>query len=168
MPLFYNISIKKDAQRYWIGVIACVILGLILILAGVGKLFANLPNETEFLEHLAPVFSVTEWEAGLLAYTLPWVEIVAGLLLLLQVWPALTAVLLCVPLCIGFATNNVWMLLSGLQYESCNLCFGELEILLGSMTPMEALIFDGVLFLLILIVVFINAKYKLLYGLLDK
>jgi uncharacterized membrane protein YphA (DoxX/SURF4 family) len=168
MPLFYNLSVKKDAQRYWIGVIACVILGSILILAGVGKLFANLPNETEFLEHLAPVFSVTEWEASLLAYTLPWVEIIAGMLLILQVWPSLTAVLLCVPLCIGFATNNIWMIISGYQYESCNLCFGELEILLGNMTPMEALIFDGVLFLLILIVVFIDAKYKLLYGLLDK
>lgn len=168
MPLFYNLSLQKTAQRYWVGVIACFILGSILILAGVGKLFANLPNETEFLENLAPIFSLSEFEAQLLAYILPWVEIVAGLFLLLQVWPAMTAVILCVPLCLGFATNNLWMLLSGAEYEACNLCFGELEILLGSMTPMQALIFDGILFLLILVVVFSTNRYKLLYGAFEK
>lgn len=168
MPLFYNLSIRKDAQKYWIGVIACFLLGLVLILAGIGKLFANLPNETEFLEQLAPVFSVTDWEASTIAYILPWVEILAGMLLILQVFPAMTSVILCVPLCLGFATNNLWMILSGKEYEACNLCFGELEILLGSMTPTQALIFDVVLFLLILVVVFIGAKYKLLYGVLEK
>jgi uncharacterized membrane protein YphA (DoxX/SURF4 family) len=164
---FYNPNVKRDSQRYWVGVIASVILGLILITAGVGKLFMNLPNETEFLAHLAPIFSITEWEASLLAYMLPWVEIIAGILLILQLFPQIVAIILCVPLCLGFAINNLWMIVSGENYEACNLCFGQLEILLGSLTPEQALIFDGVLFILACFVVFSDAKYKLLWGLLD-
>jgi uncharacterized membrane protein YphA (DoxX/SURF4 family) len=168
VEIYNKVSNKKSYTQYWIGVTACIVLGLILVAAGMGKLFVNLPNETEFFEQLAPIFSITESESKLIAYALPWVEIVAGLLLLLQIWPSIVAIIICVPLCIGFATNNIWMIMSGVEYESCNLCFGQLEILLGSLTPIQALIFDAVLLALVLIIVFVNHKYKLLYGLFDK
>jgi uncharacterized membrane protein YphA (DoxX/SURF4 family) len=128
----------------------------------------NLPNETEFLENLAPIFRVSENQAMLVAYALPWVELLAGLLLLLQVWPSIVAIILCVPLVIGFAINNLWMIFSGIEYDSCNSCFGELEKIFGSLSPIQSFSIDVIMFILVIVIVFVSTRYKLLYGLLDK
>jgi uncharacterized membrane protein YphA (DoxX/SURF4 family) len=151
-------------KRYVIGLIACILLGLTLLASGIGKLFVNLPNETEFIQQLSPIFMMSSEMASMFAYTLPWVEILAGLLLLLQVFPALVATFICVPLTIGFMTNNIWMISQGAVYEKCNYCFGQLEVMLGSLTPLQSLCIDVVMFGLACLIVFIGARYRVLYG----
>jgi hypothetical protein len=124
----------------------------------------NLPNETEFIQQLSPIFMMSPEVSSLFVYALPWVEILAGLLLILQVFPALTATLLCVPLTIGFMLNNIWMISQGAVYEKCNYCFGQLEVLFGSLTPTQSLCIDLVMFGLACLIVFIGTRYKMLYG----
>lgn len=154
----------KVNKRYAIGVTACILLGLILVASGLGKLFLNLPNETEFIKQLSPIFAGSPTITFVIAYSLPWVELLAGLLLILQVFPALVATFICVPLTIGFATNNIWMITQGAIYEKCNYCFGQLEIILGALTPLQSLCIDGVMFGLACLIVLISTHYKMLYG----
>jgi uncharacterized membrane protein YphA (DoxX/SURF4 family) len=151
-------------KRYVIGLAACILLGLTLLASGIGKLFMNLPNETEFIQQLSPVFMMSPDMASMFAYILPWAEVFTGLLLLLQIFPALTATLLCVPLIIGFMLNNIWMISQGAVYEKCNYCFGQLEVLLGSLTPWQSLYIDLVMFGLACLIVFIGTRYRMLYG----
>jgi hypothetical protein len=127
----------------------------------------NLPNETEFIQQLSPVFMMSPTMASMFAYALPWVEIFAGLLLLIQVFPTLVATFICVPLTIGFATNNIWMISQGAVYERCNYCFGQLEIILGALTPWQSLCIDVVMFGMACLIVFISARYRTVYGIGD-
>lgn len=152
-------------MRYKIGVVACVLLGFILLLSGFGKLFMGLPAQLDFVENLSPIFGISEMEAGMLVYVLPWVEILAGLLLVLQLFPSIVAIFLCVPLSIGFAISNIWMLINDTDFEHCNSCFGIFERYFGSLTPIQALGIDVLLFALILVIVFVCPRYKLLWGL---
>jgi uncharacterized membrane protein YphA (DoxX/SURF4 family) len=151
-------------KRYVIGLIACILLGLTLLASGIGKLFVNLPNETEFIQQLSPIFMMSSEVASMFAYILPWIEILVGLLLILQVFPALISAVVCVPLIIGFMTNNIWMIAQGAVYEKCNYCFGQLEVMLGSLTPLQSLCIDVFMFGLALLIVFIGARYRMLYG----
>jgi hypothetical protein len=127
----------------------------------------NLPNETEFIQQLSPVFMMSSTMASMFAYALPWVEMFAGLLLLIQVFPTLVATFICVPLTIGFATNNIWMISQGAVYQKCNYCFGQLEIILGALTPLQSLGIDVVMFGMACLIVFIGTQYKMLYGLVE-
>ena len=154
-------------RRYSIGLTACILLGLTLLASGIGKLFMNLPNETEFIQQLSPVFMMSPLVASMFAYALPWVEIFAGVLLLLQIFPSLVATIICVPLTIGFATNNIWMISQGAVYEKCNYCFGQLEIILGSLTPWQSLGIDVIMFGMACLIVFIGVHYRMLYGIGD-
>lgn len=156
---------KMIDKKYAIGLTACIVLGLTLLASGIGKLFMNLPNETEFIQQLSPIFMMSDSMASMFSYILPWVEIFAGLLLVLQVFPGLVAAIICVPLTIGFATNNIWMITQGAVYEKCNYCFGQLEIILGSLTPWQSLCIDVVMFGMACLIVFVGTRYKMLYGL---
>ncbi len=159
---------RHNPRHHKLGLICCVLLGCVLILSGVGKLFINLPNETEFLQNLAPVFSLSGWEAELIAYILPWFELLVGLLLVLQIWPQWVALFGCIPLTLCFITNNVWMIMSGVKYDTCNLCFGALEKYFGSLSPIQALIIDCILFILAICIISAGNGYKFMYGVLER
>jgi len=79
----------------------------------------------------------------------------------------LVATIICVPLTIGFATNNIWMISQGAVYEKCNYCFGQLEIILGSLTPWQSLGIDVIMFGMACLIVFIGVRYRMLYGIGD-
>jgi uncharacterized membrane protein YphA (DoxX/SURF4 family) len=72
--------------RYIIGLIASVLLGLILLTSGIGKLFMGVPAQLEFMSQISPVFGLPSYAISLLTYVLPWVEILFGLFLVLQIF----------------------------------------------------------------------------------
>jgi len=151
--------------RYKIGVIACMLLGLILLLSGIGKLFMGVPDQLEFMSNLSPIYGFTDIEKGVLTYILPWVEILASVLLILQIFPSFVAIILVLPLSMGFATNNIWMLFNKVEYDTCNSCFGVFEKYIGGFTPLQALGIDVILFILVFVVIVIHSEYKMLWGL---
>lgn len=152
--------------RYIIGVIASILLGIILLASGIGKLFMGIPAQLEFLSQVSPVFGIPDSWLRVLIYILPWFEITVGIFMLLQIYIPVVAVI-CVPLIIAFMTNNIWMILNGNAYIHCDSCFGIFEQYLGSLTPTQALYVDSVMLLLAMVVIFASTKYKILWGLLN-
>jgi len=122
-------------------------LGLTLLVSGSGKL----PGQTEFIDALLQSFW-TPPLAYFIGYCLPWVELTLGVLLLFGVFPRIAAGL-SLPLTAGFMANNSWALSQGIeQFPQCAQCFGIWEEWLGSISPLQALCLDVVLFCLALII----------------
>lgn len=122
-------------------------LGLTLLVAGVGKL----PGQAEFIDALLRSFW-TPPVAYFIGYYLPWVEVTLGVFLLVGLFPRIAAGL-CLPITAGFMANNSWALSRGIeQFPQCARCFGIWEEWLGSITPLQALGLDVVLFCLALII----------------
>ena len=109
--------------RYWLGIGSGIILGLIFVVSGLGKLLSQAESFktifNPFPDFLAPVFAeaVFSW--------LPYVELIIGLLLVFGIAAKLMAVFSMV-LIAGFITNNSWLISRGLGYEPCD-CFGVME-----------------------------------------
>ncbi len=140
-------QIKSRWQRVLITLVPCVFLGLVLLVAGSGKL----PGQTEFLDALLNSFW-TPTVAYLIGYCLPWAEVILGALLLLGVFPRIAAAL-SLPLIAGFMVNNAWALSQGMeQFPHCGQCFGIWEELFGAISPLQALCLDIVLLCLALII----------------
>ena len=122
-------------------------LGLTLLVSGSGKL----PGQAEFIDALLQSFW-TPQVAYFIGYCLPWLEVVLGVLLLFGVFPRIAAGL-SLPLTAGFMANNSWALSQGIeQFPQCAQCFGIWEEWLGSISPLQALCLDVVLFCLALII----------------
>ena len=136
--------VKQQVKSRWPRVLITlgpsVFLGLVLLVAGSGKL----PGQTEFIDTLLKSFW-TPPVAYLIGYCLPWAEVILGVLLLLGVFPRIAAAL-CLPLIAGFIANNSWALSRGMeQFPQCGQCFGIWEELLGAISPLQALCLDIVL-----------------------
>lgn len=126
-------------------------LGLTLLVSGSGKL----PGQAEFIDALLQSFW-TPQVAYFIGYCLPWVELTLGVLLLIGVFPRIAAGL-CLPLTAGFMANNSWALSQGIeQFPQCAHCFGIWEEWLGSISPLQALGLDIVLFCLALIILLLH------------
>ena len=65
-------------KRYWIGIAAGIILGLIFIISGLGKVL----YQAEFLASMLPKSLLTPLLASLVSYVLPAAELLLGLLLI--------------------------------------------------------------------------------------
>ena len=125
-----------------------IFLGLVLLVAGSGKL----PGQTEFIDALLKSFW-TPTVAYLIGYCLPWAEVILGVLLLLGIFSRIMAAL-CLPLTAGFIANNSWALSQGMeQFPQCSQCFGIWEEILGAISPLQALCLDIVLFCLALVII---------------
>jgi uncharacterized membrane protein YphA (DoxX/SURF4 family) len=128
-----------------------ILLGLTLLVSGIGKL----PGQAEFIDALLRSFW-TPQVAYFIGYCLPWVEVALGVLLLIGVFPRIAAAL-SLPLTAGFIANNSWALSQGIeQFPECAYCFGIWEEWLGSISPLQALCFDIVLFCLALIILLLH------------
>ena len=146
----------EQRTRLVISLVAAILLGLTLLASGLGKLFANLPAETEFIDKLIPVFFMTPTLAYFIGYVLPWIELSLGILLILSIWPRLIAVL-CLPLTFAFMANNSWMISQGMdEFPECAYCFGKLEEILGALSPLQSLCIDIGLFALALTIIFVR------------
>jgi len=124
-----------------------IFLGLTLLVSGIGKI----PGEAEFIDALLQSFW-TPPVAYFIGYCLPWAEVILGVALLAGLFPRIAAGL-SLPLIAGFMANNSWALSQGIeQFPQCAQCFGIWEEWLGTISPLQALCLDVVLFGLALII----------------
>jgi uncharacterized membrane protein YphA (DoxX/SURF4 family) len=146
-----------------ISYIACLIIGLIMLFAGTGKLIGmgQMPGQTEFLDKFIPDFLLTPENAQFIGnvfipYLLPVIETVLAVLLIVGLWPRLLS-LIVIPLTLGFMANNLWTIGQGVdKFPDC-VCFGAWETLTGAkFTPTQSLYIDIGLFVLAIIVIFIH------------
>lgn len=103
-----------------------ILLALRLILAGV-FLYAGLIkalSSGDFMLALLPFTFVPESWMGPIAFTLPWVEVAAGVALLLP-WTVRPAAVLVIGLCAVFITALAWALANDI-IVACS-CFGQDE-----------------------------------------
>ena len=143
--------IKSVRFKRWLGLGAGIVLGLIFLLSGVGKLL----NEydvffiffTPFADFLLPF-------APLIYLWLPVVEIAVGLLLVTGIL-AKPAASLALGLIAIFIANNSWLIAHGFGSEPCG-CFGILEeIARLRVLTIGALVLDAVMLLLALAILFL-------------
>jgi uncharacterized membrane protein YphA (DoxX/SURF4 family) len=149
--------------RSTVSLVASILVGLTLLLAGSGKVFGfgEMPGQTmKFIGVILPDALLTPGMAYFIGdiffpYIIPWTELALGILLLLRVWPRLIAAL-CLPLTAAFMANNSWLISQGqTKFSSCE-CFGIWEKLFGTLTPLQALSVDIVLFALALTIVLVH------------
>ena len=133
--------------RYWIAFGASILLALVFITSGVGKLM----GQSAFLLTLS-TWLVNENIAAWVAGWLPWVELALGLCLLVGIVPQIAAGISTL-LIAGFIMHNSWMIAHGLGYEPCH-CLGILDRIMGEMSTVTSLYVDIVLIILALAVYF--------------
>ncbi len=154
---------NANKTRSIISLIACILVGLTLVIAGSGKLigFGEVPGQTiEFIGDILPEAWITPGSVYFLfeifvPYVLPISELLLGLLLLVGLASRLIAIL-CIPLIISFMVNNIWVIGQGLdKFPEC-VCFGIWETFFGGLTPVQSLIYDITLFVLVIIIIFVH------------
>jgi uncharacterized membrane protein YphA (DoxX/SURF4 family) len=139
---------KSMRVRYWVAFGASIVLALVFITAGVGKLMGHgaflLTVSTYILGFEVSNF-ITTW--------LPWLELVLGLCLLVGIIPQIVGGI-SVLLIAAFIMHNGWMIAHGLGYEPCG-CLGVFErIFGGNMSTTASLYVDIGLIILALAVYF--------------
>ncbi len=146
-----------------VSLVASIILGVILLIAGTGKIFAfgEMPGQTmKFIIGIIPPTWLTPGLVIFLAdiffpYIMPWAEIGLGILLLLQIWLRLSAAI-SLPLITGFIVNNIWYISQGdMKFAPCP-CWGIWGTLLGTPTHLQSLCIDIILLALALTVIFVH------------
>jgi uncharacterized membrane protein YphA (DoxX/SURF4 family) len=122
--------------RYWVALGASILLALVFLTSGVGKL----------LGHSAFLLTISSWViseefAAFIAGWLPWVELALGACLLIGIAPQLAGGISTL-LIAGFILHNSWMVSNGLGHEPCG-CLGVLDIVFrGEMSTMSSLYVD--------------------------
>ncbi|MFC2068065.1 MauE/DoxX family redox-associated membrane protein [Chloroflexota bacterium] len=134
--------------RYWITLISSLLLALVFLTAGVGKLL----GQSAFMLEVSS-FVASPLLESIIVNWLPWVEIVIGLCLLggvaVQIVSGAAAVLVG-----AFIFHNSWMISQGHAYEPCS-CLGLASQLLDAeLSTVGALYIDIALFILALAVYF--------------
>ncbi|MFC2050440.1 MauE/DoxX family redox-associated membrane protein [Chloroflexota bacterium] len=154
---------NRQRARSIVSLVACILLGLTLLIAGSGKTFGfgEMPGQTmQFIGAILPDAWLTPGVAFfigdiLFPYIIPWTELCLGILLLLSIWPRLMAAI-SLPLIAAFMANNAWYISQGkARFASCE-CFGIWEEIFGTLTHMQSLSFDIVLFALALTIIFVH------------
>ncbi len=140
--------------RYWVELSASILLGIVFITSGVGKLL----GQSAFFLSMSSSAVLPLVFATIIAAWLPWVELILGVSLIVGVLSRFAALLSSV-LAIDLIIYNTWMISHGLAYEPCG-CLGIFERLLrGSLSSMNALYVDiGLLTLALVIYFFYPAK----------
>ena len=150
---------KQNTVKTTISLIASILIGLILVIAGTGKFsFGEVPGQTiEFIGHILPTALLTP---GLvffiydifIPYILPCAEMAIGLALLVGLWPRLMAILSII-LSLAFMGNNIYAISLGMQkYTSCE-CFGIWEEIFGGLTPVQSLGVDIAMIALAIVII---------------
>lgn len=135
--------------RFRITVVASIILALVFLSAGTGKLL----NLSAFIISVNNLTIYPDFLQSLISYWLPWGEIILGLLLITGVIPRVVSIL-CSVLIACFIFQNSWMILHGFSNEPCS-CLGVLQIIIqGKLSTMNALYVDIGMLILSLIVYF--------------
>ena len=133
--------------KYWAGIAASIVLGLIFAISGSGKL----PVQDEFLKILLTTSFFHPVLVHIAAHYLPWAELILGLLLIIGVATKIMSSF-CAVLILAFIANNSWLIFHGQGYEPCG-CLGILDRLIeGNLSTMQSLYLDiGMLALVVII-----------------
>ena len=135
--------------KHWLAIGASILLGLVFIVSGLGKL----PYHGEFLALILSKSFLTLPQAIIVARWVPWIELVLGSLLIIGIVTKFMASFSAV-LTVAFIANNSWMISLGLGDEPCG-CFGNVEHLsLAQFSIIEALYLDIGMLTLALIILF--------------
>lgn len=140
---------KSSRLRYWVTLVASILLGLVFISSGVGKLL----GQSAFLLSVTSSTQVSPSLASFIATWLPWAELALGLALIAGVLSQPAAALSAI-LAVTFMFHNGWMIAHGLGYTPCG-CLGIVDKLIeGSLSTVSALYVDIGLFALALAIYF--------------
>lgn len=135
----------KEGYKYWIGVLAGLFLGMIFIVAGVGKL---LVGSMSFMPVTSPS-AIT-----IISFAIfPYVEIIVGMCLILGVLIGYTSVAAAL-LISGFIGQNLINIYQGSGNLPCNDCFG----IAGSLTAYSALFIDGLMVIMLILILICNRR----------
>jgi len=141
------------SYRHWAGIGAGIILGIIFVVSGVGKI----AEPVEFLTLLSYSSLLPPKLSIIVAQWLPWVELVLGLYLITgisaKIFSGVSFLLV-----FGFIFHSAWLITQGLAAESCG-CFGGIENILEIkrqiiLSTQNALYLDIGMLALILIILF--------------
>ena len=135
------------------------IIGLTFLLSSTGKVFGFEETSSQiidFISYITPDVLLTPATVFFLfdifiPYIFPWVEFILACFLIIGLIPRLTAVL-CLPVILAFIGTNIWAIVAG-GYTTCANCFGMWEQVFGSLTPVQALIYDSIILVLAIIII---------------
>jgi uncharacterized membrane protein YphA (DoxX/SURF4 family) len=156
------VPVTQNRTRSTVSLVAGILIGLTFLLSGSGKVFGygDMPGQTmQFITAVIP----GDWLTGrqdlflmdILLYIIPWIELCLGILLLLRIWPRFFAIIT-LPLTAAFVANNAWYISQGeIAFTPCE-CFGIWEKFLGTLTHVQSLYIDIVLFALALTIVIVH------------
>ena len=139
------------------GILAAAVLGLIFLIAGLGKL----PTQTDAYTILLVLRKIplTLLLSDYVHIAFPVLEIILGLALVAGIAAKLAASF-SVLLVGAFIFNNLWLIQKGLGQEPCYCFGGSLNWLLGVVSTQEALYIDiGMLALVCLVVACYPGKW---------
>jgi len=154
---------KPNRTKYIIAVIACIFIGVTFIASGSGKAMGigEVPGQTvAFLGEMLPQAFITPVTVFLIydlfiPFIFPAIELLLGIFLIVGFMPRLMAII-CIPLSMVLMTNNIWSISQGMdKFPEC-VCFGVWEKIFGGLTPVQALSYDILLFVLALIIIFLH------------
>ncbi len=154
---------SNQRVRTTISLVAGILLGVTFLISGSGKVFAfgQMPGQTMlFIGYILPEAWLSPGfadflENTFLAIIIPWTELCLGILLLLRIWPRFFAAV-ALPLTLAFMANNAWYISQGKnEFVSCE-CFGIWEKWFGTLTHVQSLSLDIILFALALTIVLIH------------
>jgi uncharacterized membrane protein YphA (DoxX/SURF4 family) len=154
---------KPNSVKYIIAVVACIIIGITFIASGSGKAigFGEVPGQTiEFLGDMLPKELITPFTVFVLydvfiPFIFPAIELLLGIFLIIGFMPRLMAIIT-IPLSLVLMTNNIWSISQGMdKFPQC-VCFGIWEKIFGGLTPVQALSYDILIFILALIIIFLH------------
>jgi uncharacterized membrane protein YphA (DoxX/SURF4 family) len=158
-----SISLEDCCRRSFpdlkkgVGILAAAALGLIFLIAGLGKLPAQTDAYTILLvlRNIPLMLLLSDY----VHIFFPVLEIILGLMLVAGVAAKLTASLS--TLLIGaFIFNNLWLIQKGLGQEPCYCFGGSLNWLLGVVSTREVLYVDiGMLGLVCLVMAFYPGRW---------
>jgi uncharacterized membrane protein YphA (DoxX/SURF4 family) len=154
---------SRQRVRSIVSLVAGSIIVFFFLMAGIGKVFAigEMPGQTmQFIGAILPDAWLTPGVAYFIGdiffpYIIPWLELCLGILLLLRIWPRLFAAI-SLPLIAGFIVNNSWYISQGkAKFTPCE-CFGIWEKWIGTLTHVQSLSLDIVLFALALTIILVH------------
>ena len=155
-------TITQPGIRNTVAIVACVILAVIFLFAGIGKLMetGQMPGQTEYLDKMIPDFLLTPELAQFLGfifipYILPVVETLLGLLFLAGLFIKIDSIISLMMEGM-FMFNNIWMISHGIdKYPDCT-CFGIWETMFGRVSPAVSIWIDILMVILALIIIFVQ------------
>ena len=154
---------SRHRVRSTVSLVAGILIGLTFLLSGSGKIFGygEMPGQTmQFIGAILPDAWLTPQLAFFMGqiffpYIIPWTELCLGIFLLLCIWPRFFAAITML-LTAAFIANNAWYISLGQNvFTSCE-CFGIWEKIFGTLTHVQSLSMDIVLFALALTIVIVH------------